>query len=760
MTRFTTILATGTALIAAFAAACGQSPAPFHDPNGGDDGDGDGDCEPDANIPVFAVPHMGDPGLRTATGCDEVADLLRQKLLDQMVGTVETYRAYFLEQRATPDWECWDYSDGDSDGDADGDADMDTDMDTDADGDMDSDGDSDGDSEGAEDYSTTNNQVEGVDEPDFVKNDGNTIFLLADGRFQVLDAWPAGEAHRISATAIEGVPKKMFVLGNRAVVYSSLDPVWTGDSAYDAAGYGECTYGYDCELMGDGLPLKITVLDISDLAAPTAVREIELSGSLLAGRSIDGTTYTMVVFPQMNGDELPYGTQFVPSALLDYWYSCGSEIPFTRCEIQQMFDDLVEQNAALIAALDPEIVLPSATDRRRVGDGWVETTDLFADCAGFYLGESGDGMNQLTLLTFDPSEDAALELVSIIDRPGAVYASAESLYVASRHYAGYGDEWYFDDPAATPEATTVHKFALDPAAMTAEYAGSGAVKGRVLNQFSMDEHEGDLRIATTTSYAPDPNAHSTVTVLSEAGGALETVGQVDHIAPSEDIRSVRFSGDQGFVVTFKKTDPLFVLDLSNAESPAIVGELEIPGFSTYMHLMDADHLLTIGYDADDMGDFAWFQGVMLQIFDISEPTNPLLEHNVVIGSRGSSSEATTNHLAFNYFPSRDLLAIPMTICEGGDEGDYGYEMTFSGLLVYDVTTEDGFTELGGVPHAEPTSGDDYWAACGNWWTSPNTAVKRSVFMEDYVFSIAPDLINVASVSALSDVLVSLDLTAP
>jgi hypothetical protein len=102
----------------------------------------------------------------------------------------------------------------------------------------------------------------------------------------------------------------------------------------------------------------------------------------------------------------------------------------------------------------------------------------------------------------------------------------------------------------------------------------------------------------------------------------------------------------------------------------------------------------------------------------------------------------------------------MTICEGGDEGMYGYDMTFSGLLVYDVTTEDGFTELGGVPHAEPTSGDDYDTACGNWWADGNSAVKRSVFMEDYVFSIAPALVNVASVSALSDVLVSLDLTAP
>ncbi|MCK9462917.1 MAG: beta-propeller domain-containing protein [Proteobacteria bacterium] len=594
-----------------------------------------------------------------------------------------------------------------------------------------------------------------------MKNDGNTIYLLADGRFQVFDAWPAQESHRISATAIEGEPKKMFVLGDRAVVYSSLPAVWTGDPVFDMAGYygGECTYGYDCELVGDGHPLKITVLDISDLTAPEIVREIDFGGSLVAGRAIDGATFTMVVFPQM-GANVSFGGDNIPVELEGHWNECGPDLPFSQCEIQRMFDALIEQYAAEIAALEPESILPGVRDRRLVGGEWIETSEQFADCESFFVSESGDGLNQISLFTFDPAQEDDLGMTSIIDRPGAVYANATSMYVASRHYAGYDDEWYFDDPAATPEATTVHKFVLDPAARTAEYAGSGVVKGRVLNQFSMDEHDGDLRIATTTGHLPSADTHSTVSVLGETDGSLELVGQVDHIAPSEDIRSVRFSGDQGYVVTFEKTDPLFVLDLADPTAPAVVGELVIPGFSTYMHLMGADHLLTIGYDADDMGDFSWFQGVRLQIFDISEPTNPLLDHVEVIGSRGSTSEATTNHLAFNYFASRDLLALPMTICEGGDEGMYGYDMTFSGLLVYNVTTEDGFTQLGGVPHAAPTAGDDYETACGNWWTNGNSAVKRSVFMEDYVFSIATDLVNVASVSALSDVLVSLDLTAP
>jgi uncharacterized secreted protein with C-terminal beta-propeller domain len=282
------------------------------------------------------------------------------------------------------------------------------------------------------------------------------------------------------------------------------------------------------------------------------------------------------------------------------------------------------------------------------------------------------------------------------------------------------------------------------------------VKGRVLNQFSMDEYEDHLRIATTTGHAPSPDVHSTLCILKENSGELEIVGQVDNIAPTEDIRSVRFDGTRAFVVTFKKTDPLFAFDLSNPTAPRIEGELKIPGYSTYMHLMDENHLLTIGYDADDQGDFAWFQGILLQIFDVSEMSDPKPLHKEIIGTRGSTSEAATNHLAFNYFAPKDLLAIPMTICEGGSGGYYGTEMTFSGLLVYDVTIKDGFSKRGGVSHVEPGS-EDSWNNCGSWWTDSNSVVKRSIFMDDYVYSVALDQIKVDSLDNLGHDVSVIDL---
>jgi len=301
------------------------------------------------------------------------------------------------------------------------------------------------------------------------------------------------------------------------------------------------------------------------------------------------------------------------------------------------------------------------------------------------------------------------------------------------------------------QASTVHKFRIGATPTLTGYEASGIVKGRVLNQFALDENEGHLRVATTTGHAPAPETHSTMNVLKRNGSKLELTGKVDNIAPSEDIRSVRFDGSRGYIVTFKKTDPLYVFDLGNPSAPAITGELKIPGFSTYMHMMDASHLLTIGYDADDQGSFAWFTGVRLQIFDVSDMKNPKLDHVEIIGTRGSSSEALTNPLAFTYFAPKSVLALPMTICEGGSSGGgYGTNMTFAGLIVYDTTAGGGFKLKGKVPHPQSSSGNGYdSSACSNWWTQAQSEVKRSVVMDDFVYSISQKRVKVNGLGNLA-----------
>jgi len=155
------------------------------------------------------------------------------------------------------------------------------------------------------------------------------------------------------------------------------------------------------------------------------------------------------------------------------------------------------------------------------------------------------------------------------------------------------------------------------------------------------------------------------------------------------------------------------------------------------------------HDAEDNDSFAFFSGVLLQIFDVSDPTAPSLQHKTVIGTRGSSSEALTNHLAFTFF--EDMLALPMTICEGGSGGSFGDTTTFSGLILYDVSLDDGLVERGRVAHPSATGGYEN-ATCTNWWTRASSVVQRSIFMDDYVYSIAADIMRVQSLNALgSDV---------
>ena len=605
--------------------------------------------------------------------------------------------------------------------------------------------------EAASEYSETNNQVDGVDEADFVKTDGAFIYVAANGRFQVLDAWPAPETRVIASVPIEGEPKRLFVHGDRAVVYSSLADIYrTPEYPWLPVTGGECTYGYDCEFTGDGKTLEISVFDISDRSQPRLLREIAFNGSYVNARRVGDIVHTVVVFPEAAVPGLSYWPEELGS------WMCQ---PPTRPEeeIRALFDALRERNLELIRDAEIADFLPSVKDTRHDGETPVVREDLFEDCTTFYLPGLGDGQSLVSLISFLIGGLDDLGSRTIVGKPGAVYASRGNLFLATRHGQEQRSRWFWEGPEPIPEATTIHKFQLFYDRSESSYLGSGVVKGRVLNQFAMDEHDGHLRIATTTGHLPSPDVHSTVSVLAQEESGLTLIGQVDGIAPSEDIRSVRFSGDLGFIVTFKKTDPLFVLDLSVPQSPEIRGELKIPGFSTYMHMLDETHVLSIGYDADDQGSFAWFTGILLQVFDVSDPENPVLSHREVIGSRGSTSDAATNHLAFTYFRPRGLLGLPITICEGGSGGTHGQNMTFSGLRVYRVDVDAGFDLLGGVPHAAPSP----TFTCANWWTRSNSVVKRSIFMEDFVYSVALDGLDVSHVNDLENPVVRVTLgTSP
>jgi hypothetical protein len=545
--------------------------------------------------------------------------------------------------------------------------------------------------------SATNLQVEGVDEADLVKSDGKYVYLAVNGALRIATVSPP---RLLSVTPLNGRVKELFLHGKRAVVY-----VAQGGSSDQ-----RCTYGYDCEVGGDGSQTRIVVLDVSTPATPRIRRQFEISGSLIAARRIADTVHTVVV----EGERPKYTYSVWPAELP----RCGVYESAVRAQL----DRLTRKNERQIRAAHSLPTLTENGESRRF-------------CSALWRSSFGDGNAFTTLYSFDLKADQSKIVGSTLQsRPGTVYAGLESLYLAVTH----GNGWN----SAQQQVSEIHKFRIGSKPEATQYLASGVIAGHVINQFAMDEWQGHLRIATTRGRVPDPNVESQVAVLAEQSGSLVRLGAVEHLAPAEDIRSVRFDAERAYVVTFKKTDPLFVLDLSRPTQPRLLGELKIPGFSTYLHRLDANHLLSIGFDADDQGDFAYFNGILLQLFDVTRPTEPKLMFREKIGSRGSASEAATNHLAFNFLPEDGLLAIPMTICDGGGNGRMGDKLSFAGLLVYDVSLSDGFHRRGGISHGKSGS------SCNTWWSKSSSAVKRSLFLDDQVWSIAMDRAKVQRMTQL------------
>jgi hypothetical protein len=601
-------------------------------------------------------------------------------------------------------------------------------------------------------FTGTNTQVADVDEPDFIKTDGQYFYVATPLGLKVLSAWPPETAQVLASVSLAGTPFKLFLRGTQLLVYTRRYPGVMGDYAQRlAAAVGTpCTYGYDCDVTGDGSQTSLFVLDVTDPTAPKQERRVDLTGSFIAARRVGSAVHTLVY----DGARLA-AVQVLPEELATFDPSRSPELAcsssLTYDQVTALFSDLRIQNQAKIAGLPETEFLPAVVDSATTeGPSLCERVLKYSSLA-FPETLGSIPLNLLSLLSFDLTEAEPVSVASLVSRPGATYASPSALYVGVRTSAEKSSATA--GPASSyvgaEYATVLHKFSFEGAG--ARYAGSGVALGAVLNQFAMDEQAGVLRVAASIARVPSPYAQTVVTTLKEQDGSLVRVGSVAGIAPGEDIRSVRFDGDRGYVVTFKKTDPLFVLDLADPAHPSILGELKLPGFSTYIHRMDASHLVTVGYDAEDMGSFAWFSGVRLQIIDVSDLSSPRLLASDVIGTRGSSSEALTNHLAFTYLASRGLLALPITVCEGGgDGGVFGDKLTFSGLLVYRATVDGTLSELGRIPH-QPLAADQPArpeTACFSWWTEAKSAVKRSFVFDDYVYSVSEEVMEASRLDDL------------
>jgi hypothetical protein len=493
-------------------------------------------------------------------------------------------------------------------------------------------------------FSGTNVQVFGVDEPDVIKTDGNRIIAIVERKLYYVDVSGAVPELVGSLYLGDAWGHTMFVNGDRAFVF--------------ATGYGIAPMPVDAAssfIPPFGETTVIQEIDLSDPADLSVTRSMIVEGRFLSARSIDGTGRIVL-------SSFPAEIAFV--------YPSG---PAAEAIAEEANREIV-RNSTL------EDWLPNYTLLE--GDD-VVAEGLLAACDAVHAPAEFAGFNSISVLTVDFDEGlGSADAVGVIADGETVYASTESLYVATNVWVP--GEWIGDvrlNDFEEQYSTAVHKFDISgdgPAA----YRASGSVSGHLLNQFSMDEYEGNLRIATTDGppWGFD-ESESFVVVLEEQGDRLVEIGRVGEMGRGERIFSVRFIGDVAYVVTFRQTDPLYVVDLTDPTNPSVTGELKIPGYSAYLHPIGDGRLIGVGQEATDEG---FTIGAKVSMFDVSDPANPRELDTWVL--EGGYTEVEWDHHAFLYWAAEDLAVLPLQNWSTG----------FSGAVA--LRTDDGLREIGRITH--------------------------------------------------------------
>ncbi len=318
-----------------------------------------------------------------------------------------------------------------------------------------------------------------------------------------------------------------------------------------------------------------------------------------------------------------------------------------------------------------------------------------------------------------------------------MYVSLNNIYIASPEN----------------ERTLIYRIHIEGSEI--EFAANGEVPGYVLNQFSMDEHAGYFRIATTTGQVwnrEEPSKNHMYILDVD----LNIIGRLEDLAPGETIHSARFMGDRCYLVTFRKIDPLFVIDLKDPYDPQVLGQLKITGYSDYLHPYDENHVIGVGKEtvAAEQGDFSWYQGVKISLFDVSDVENPKEIDKYEIGDRGTDSPVLSDHKAFLFDKSRNLLVIPVSVAEIDPEkypegvppyiqGDFVWQ----GAYVFDISLDEGLVLKGRITHLE----DDSDLMKSSYYFYSPFSVKRSLYIDNVLYTVSDNKIKMNSLEDLEQI---------
>lgn len=575
----------------------------------------------------------------------------------------------------------------------------------------------------ANDYSGTNNQVANVDEGDILKTDGEYIYTVSGEKLYVIKAYP-GENAKIDASMDFdiGRPTGMFINGDKLVVF----------------GYVE-DYDWFSDVSTNNQMSFVQVYDVSDKKSPELVKEFTVEGSYVDSRMIDEYAYIIVrsqpdiyhgpitpfffegnvmksvAISDVSRFNIPYDyAQFVSIFALDIDHLEVDSHTLTVESSQEVY--MSENNLYLSYTkyinewemerkVMNELVIPKLSDHDKELVRKIKSTDN--EILSYY--EKQNKINNIVYRYMNYlSEDERDQLQDEID------AELKSRLEAYDYR----------------EYTIINKVAVDGLDITP--VANTMIPGGINNQFSMDEYNNVLRVATTVSAQWsrfDNERTESSNHIFTLDDELSMLGHMDDIANDERIYSTRFMGDKLYMVTFRQVDPFFVFDLSNPQKIKALGELKIPGFSRYLHPYDENTIIGIGRDASETGRT---QGLKISLFDVSDVNNPVEIAKFVTSDRYSHSTAEYEHKAFLFSKEKNLLVIPAYSYGYGDDGEY------NGAMVFDISKDD-ISLRGLIDHS---SGVQYrWSA----------GVERSLYIEDLLYTKSYGLLRINELDDLSSV---------
>ena len=514
--------------------------------------------------------------------------------------------------------------------------------------------------------SKTNNQVENVDEADIVKVHENYIYYISQKKVVIIDAQKGEEATKIAEIDYEEEfsPREMYVNKNKLIVIGGVEENYS--STKEKAEY-VCI-----DRIAIDTKTQLIMYDITEKTAPKEIRKVEIDGNYISSRMVDNNIYFAT------------NKSIYSSNILN-----KNEEELDEQEYKPKYKDTAISQETKCIEYD-----------RIYCFNQIETT------------------NYLMIVGINVEDNEEVDIQTFLGGGQEVYSSEKNMYIAKRNIE------YDDKYNVINGSTHILKFALDNGKI--KFKAEADVSGQINNQFSMDESGEYFRIATTTGDIWDINENTTNN-LYILNSELKEVGKVTGFGKEEKIYSVRFTGDKAYVVTFKQTDPLFVIDLSEPTNPQILGELKIPGYSTYLHQYDETHLIGFGYDTKENGTQITTNGLKMAMFDITDLNNPKELFKATVGDKYTSSELIYNHKALLYSKEENIIAFPLTTYSG--------RKGVSKAAIYEIDLEKGFTLKGEIINTT----DDY---------DYTKRVERIVYVNNSYYILSNSIIKVANMENL------------